>query len=121
MNKNASYFIVLVSAIATLTIGLKSLSSPYTLTSIGFIVWAISPYGYLTLLTKLVTSKAATIAIFVIALIVGIVGLSLLIDVMFIHTDAQGGLAYVFVPVFQWAGLLLLSLPLFMLNQSKNA
>ncbi len=119
--RNISYTLALTFAIATMVIGLFTLSSPYTLAAVGFIVWAMSPYGYLTLLIKLVSSKAATIAALVIAIITSVFGLGLLIDTMFIHLDAQGGLIYIFAPLWQWVGLLILSIPVFILNKAHNA
>lgn len=119
--KRFTYILILAAAITTMVIGFKTMSSPISAGALGFIIWAVSPYLYLAAMTKAVSKKPSTIAVLVFALFVGAFGVWALIDAMFIHLDAQGGLIYIFAPLWQWVFLILFTLPLYLLNRVKNA
>jgi uncharacterized membrane protein YuzA (DUF378 family) len=119
--KRITYILICLAAITTAAIGFRTMSKPVSSGALGFIIWAVSPYCYLAVMTKTVSQKPSTIAVLVFALLVGVFGVWALIDAMFIHLDAQGGLIYIFAPLWQWAFLILFTLPLYFLNQVKNA
>lgn len=119
--KRFTYIVIWAAAITTTVIGFKTMSSPISAGAAGIIVWAVSPYFNLVAMTKAVSTKASAIAVLVFALLVGAFGLWALIDAMFIHLDAQGGLIYLFAPLWQWVFLILVSLPFYFLNRVKNA
>ncbi|HSB95874.1 MAG TPA: hypothetical protein VLC91_05475 [Spongiibacteraceae bacterium] len=118
--KISTYFFILLAATVTTAVGIKSASQPVTLSACGFIVWAVSPYVYLAVKAKFVSANAATFAVLLLSLIAGSFGVWFIVDAMFIHPDAQGGLIYIFVPLTQWVILVLASVPLFFLNSVKN-
>ena len=118
--KKIAYMLCGLAVITTLGIGMDTMSKPYTLTTIGFILWAISPYGLLLFVINKTKSKAAIIGGLVLSVLAVLFGLVFIIDAMYIHLDAQGGLIYIFAPLWQWVGLLVLSLPVLSLNMVKN-
>lgn len=119
--KIATYFFIFLAAATTFAIGMKTMTHPITSTAAGFIAWAVSPYAYLALMAKFVSTNAAKSAVFFFSLLAGSFGVWAIVDAMFIHLDAQGGLVYVFLPVWQWTFLVLASAPLYFLNKVKNA
>ena len=108
-------------ATATLAIGLHSMSRPYSISALGFIVWAVSPYSLLALLIKATKSKAAIFGVLALCILTSLFGLGLIIDAMYIHLDAQGGLIFIFAPLWQWVGLFILAIPVLILNMVNNA
>ncbi len=118
--KIATYFLIFTAALATAIVGNKSMTAPITATALAFIAWAVSPYIYLAVAASWVSAKASITAVFALSLLVGAFGVWLLVDVMFIHPDAQGGLVFIFVPLWQWVLLVLTALPLYFLNRVKN-
>jgi len=119
--KNITYIVIVIIVLATVVIGFKTMSKPITPGALGFIVWAISPYFYLSVLAKAVTKKVSNIAVFILALFGGGLGLWVIVDAMFIHLDAQGGLVYIFIPLWQWVLFIIATLPVYFLNRVKNA
>jgi len=77
----------------------------------GMILWSISPYlamfiALLVFSKKKVLIKTFSVCIFVISLFAGLI----LFDTMFIHIDAQGGLVFLFLPIYQWLAFFVLLL-----------
>lgn len=95
------------------------MSYPITIGALGFIGWAVSPYAYLAFMARLVTEKASWIAVCLLALLAGAFGVWALVDAMYIHPDAQGGLAFAVVPLWQWLALLLCSVPIYFINRDR--
>ncbi|MEA3546726.1 MAG: hypothetical protein U9R66_03610 [Thermodesulfobacteriota bacterium] len=118
--KQISFIVVIAAAIFTVVIGVKTTSYPISAGALGFIGWAVSPYFYLAGMAKFVAQRAAVIVVAVLAFLVGGFGVWAFIDAMFIHPDAQGGLVFVVVPMWEWALLLLATLPVYLLNKVKN-
>ena len=70
---------------------------------IVYLAWACSPYAYLVWASR--RFKALNVPVvsrFIAALLICIGGIIVLIDTAFIHLDAQGGLIFVFLPLYQW-------------------
>ena len=68
-----------------------------------FILWACSPYCYFLANTRNYPDSAPlAVSNLIAALLVCIGGLYLLADAAFIHIDAQGGLIFIFLPIYQW-------------------
>jgi len=118
--KQISFIVVIAAAVSTVVIGVKTTNYPISAGALGFIGWAVSPYFYLAVMAKLVSRRAATIVVAVVAFLVGGFGVWAFIDTMFIHPDAQGGLAFIVVPMWQWTMLLLATLPVYLLNKVKS-
>ena len=118
--KLSTYLIIIATAIVTIVIGLKTVSSPISTTALGFIGWAVSPYFYLAVMMKLLSKKASISAVLIISVLVGGFGIWMLVDAMFIHIDAQGGLVFIVAPLWQWGALLAATLPVYFLNKVKK-
>ncbi|WP_316367585.1 hypothetical protein [Candidatus Thiodiazotropha sp. CDECU1] len=119
--KKVSYLICGLAVLVTIVIGIDSME-PYSLTAIGFIVWAISPYGLLSILIKFSKSQITIPGTLILAITTSVFGLGLIIDALYIHLDAQGGLVYIIVPFWQWVTLLFCLIPFFLLlNRENNA
>ena len=119
--KGFAYFLTASAVITTIAIGLYTVDDPYKLMAVAIITWSVSPYALLALLIKLSISKLAQIASLAISIMAIVFGLALIIDAMFIHLDAQGGLIYLVAPLWQWVGLLILTLPVVFLNKEGNS
>ena len=72
-------------------------------------------------MAKLVSKYVSNIAVLVLSLLIGGFDVWALVDAMFIHIDAQGGLIYIVAPLWQWVLLLLATLPVYFLNKVENA
>ena len=90
------------------------MNNPLSAGSLAFIAWAVSPYLYLAAMARSVSMKKADIAALVLTLVAAAFGLWVIIDAMYVHLDAQGGLVYVFAPLWQWLFLLLATYPLYL-------
>lgn len=118
--KKTSKMITLVSAIITLSIGVYATDDISSAAAIAYLVWSVSPYGFLAALINLVSNKTSEIAALIITLLTCSFGIALIVDAMFIHSNTQGGMVFAVVPMWQWAGLLVVSLPLIILNKAKS-
>ena len=82
-------------------------SLPVLAVALGFGGWASTPYIAIALWArKPRASFAAVLVLFVVLLALAILGFWIYIDGFFFHADAQSGLLFIFVPMWQWAGLL---------------
>ena len=77
--------------------------SAFRADGIGFVLWALLPYGVLAVgLPRFWSARARTAGLAgTIAAVAG--ALALYADALWVHPDAQGALAFVFVPVVQLA------------------
>ena len=99
-----------------LTLGI-GLSQSFSLTTLGYLFLIITPYLFAMLLTKWSRNHIASMVAAGIASILVLGGVFLIIDAMYIHPDAQGGLVFPVVAVYQWAILLVISIPLYFINK----
>ena len=75
----------------------------------GMMLWAVSPYlamfiALLVFSRKEILIKTFSVCMFAISLFAGYI----LFDTMFIHIDAQGGLIFLFLPIYQWLAFFVL-------------
>lgn len=119
--KKISQYITLITVLASLAIGLFSVEKQYSAATIAFLLWTVSPYILLSMLINLVSGKAAIITALIITLLTCLTGLAFLIDALYIHNDAQSSLAFSAVPLWQWAALIILSIPLTLFNIIENS
>lgn len=76
-----------------------------------FLAWAASPYVILWLLSnKAVDDRVSVLTILGGTVLICGLTLALLIDTVFIHIDAQGGLVFLFLPIYQWIAVGILGL-----------
>ncbi len=118
--KKASYLIINVSAVIVFLIFAYLANNEFTLVVLGFGAWALSPYLYLLILVKLSTNKNIKY-ILVSVLVTCILGVTLQINTTLIGVNAQGGLALLFIPVYQWVVLILTTIVLVVFKVVKNA
>ena len=114
--KKVSYVMNTIAVIFVIGIGIKSMDT-FSLKAVGFLLLAISPYLYGSLLTKLVSNQNAIVLTTFVVLVLAMGGSYLLLDAMYIHPDPQGALAFVVIPVYQWGLLLLATLPIYLFNK----
>jgi hypothetical protein len=115
--RGAASLLAAIGALATLGIGLDAMSRPYTLAAAGFIAWAVSPYMLLALLVRSAHTRAARVGVLLVTLLAVIFGVAIFVDAMYLHLDAQSALVFLFVPLWQWVGLLVLAVPLLLLSR----
>ncbi|HEX8386962.1 MAG TPA: hypothetical protein VF576_12305 [Rubricoccaceae bacterium] len=70
---------------------------------VGFVLWALLPYAALALGLARFRSRRARAVGLAGALVVAACAVAVYVDTLFVHVDAQGALAFVFVPVLQLA------------------
>lgn len=105
--------LLVVAAIASVAIGIK-MAQPWGdnyayqhlggyLVLAGFLLFAVSPCVGLWLLARIFRGHATASKVFVIgALLIAAAAVYAYFDVAFMHPDAQGGLVFLFLPVYQW-------------------
>ncbi len=75
----------------------------------AFAFWAVIPYLALMLLIQIFHRHKISIYVTLIgAGIICLASVGLLIDMVFIHVDAQGSLLFLFLPVYQWVAIFIL-------------
>ena len=114
--KTTSYLLAAFAAVFTIAVGILSMDA-FSPGAVGLLVWAVSPYLYGMFVTKLVSKRKAIVTFTLVLSVIVIGGIILLIDAMYIHTDPQSALAFIVIPVYQWALLLLATLPVYLLNK----
>ncbi len=114
--KQLSYTINFLASITVVIIAILNLDT-LTLAAISLLIWAISPYLFTIFMTKRSNKDIVVNIVFGVSLFLVVGGLYLLVDAMYIHTDPQGGLAFIVVPMYQWMILLIIMLPLYLINK----
>lgn len=118
--RQIAFFTIMVALSVTIVISLKTINNPVSILGLGLISLATTPYIYLAIMLKLVSQSAPSIAIAVSSFLVGGFGIMLFAEALFIHPDAYGETIFMVVSVWQWAFLLLVTLPVYFLNKAKN-
>lgn len=73
------------------------------------LLFSVSPYPGLAWLSRFFVRPAVSFAIFVVgASCIGVGGALAYYDATFVHIDAQNGLVFLFVPLYQWLASLFL-------------
>lgn len=112
--KRITYLLIVVAAAATLLLGVTASSQPASAVGLGFLAWGVSPYLYLAAMNRWAKTRAAGKAVLVIAVLASLIGVWVLLDAMFLHPDAQSGLAFLFAPLWQWFLLLIATVPVYL-------
>ncbi len=118
--KQIAFSTIAIALVATIVIGLKTIKNPVSIVGLGLIGLAVTPYIYLAMILTLVSQSASSIAVAVSAFSVGGFGMMLFAETLFIHPDAYGETIFMVAPVWQWAFLLLVTLPVYLLNMIKK-
>ena len=102
---------IVAAASAVATLALMVWAMTFSWSGLAFVLglmgWCVSPYVPLAFAAGgMRASRAGAIALLVTTLIVaGAAGIAY-VDAFFIHLDAQGALILIFMPVWQWVGVL---------------
>jgi len=110
----------LFTAVTTLLFCFYLTNNSYTAANIAFIVWAITPYIFLAFLINLAANKVTTLTAVAITVITCLSGLTSFVFSILTHIDTQNGLVFINIPLWQWTGLLVITLPLVLLNKIKD-
>ncbi len=117
--KRLAYSINLLAGLVTVGVGIQSMDA-FALGTLAFLIWAVSPYFLAALLTKCVKAQSSTLIISGLSVILATSGIFLLIDAMYIHSDAQGALAFIVIPLYQWIVLIIVTLTLFIIEKKHK-
>ena len=101
-------------------LNLSMVNSVFSLAAVYFCLWGILPWLYVMFLTSINRNIKFLKVVAALALIVGGVGIVGMVDVLYFHPDAQGGLVFVFFPLYQIAFLLVVTPLVFFLTRSKE-
>lgn len=113
--KRFTYLSIAGAAIATLLLAMMAASQPASAGWWGF--WGISPYLYLAAMNRWVKTQVAIKATLIVTVLASLIGVWVLVDAVFLHPDAQSGLAFLFAPLWQWFLLLIATVPLHAFNR----
>jgi len=116
--KSYSYAINLLASVTTIVIGILSMDT-FLLSAVSFLAWAVSPYLFSTFIIKRSTRHVAVMIATGLSLVMATGGIFLLIDAMYIQSDAQSAMAFAVIPMYQWGMLLIAALLIFLTNK-KN-
>ena len=107
-------FLSILGAMTTLSLMLYT-AKPWTTNfhldwvMVSFILWALLPYPALSLPMIFVSlSKRALVVYMVFASIAVLGGLFFYFDAMFVHLDPQSAIVFVFIPLYQLAGVIVI-------------
>lgn len=75
----------------------------------GMILWSISTYIGIFIVLRIFARKMILIKTYTIGMLtIALLSSFILFDTNFIHIDAQGGLVFLFLPIYQWLSFFLL-------------
>lgn len=114
--KALAYSMNILAILVTLGIGFLNLES-FSFGAVGYLLAVITPYLFALWLTKWSKNEIVTLITVGLSSILALGGVYLLIDAMYVHPDAQSALVFPVVAVYQWAILLVVSIPLYFLNK----
>ncbi len=107
MLKKLSYFVTTAAIIATFGIGIYAMGDSVKISGVFILLLVILPYLLgIWVLSRMKLVKTIRVVSYVL-LAISILGTAMLVDAMFIHTDAQGGVTFFVLPVFQFPAVLL--------------
>ena len=112
--KKIAYLMNMIGLVLTVGIGLLQ---SFSFETMGYLLLIITPYLFAMLLTKWSKNSIAMMVMAGISSILMLAGIFLIIDAMYIHPQAQSGLAFPVVAVYQWVILLVVSIPLYFINK----
>ena len=118
--KKVCYFLSGLILTVVIFLNLSIVNSVFSLVAVYFCLWGILPWLYVMFLTSVNRNIKFLKVIAALTLIVGGVGIAGMVDVLYFHPDAQGGLVFVFLPLYQIAFLLVATPLIYFLTQSKE-
>ncbi|GKW52880.1 hypothetical protein NCCP2140_19330 [Pseudoalteromonas sp. NCCP-2140] len=110
-----AYSLIVLAAMITLVIIIDNFDSSKSL-PIGFVLWGISPYLLMAWMVEHSKTRVTQIATFIVTIMCVLFGTVTLGSIYFSY-DAQSALVFLFAPLWQWLGLLILCIPLYFMNK----
>ena len=108
-----------VVIVGVLFLNLSMANNIYSLTTVYFCLWGILPWLYVIFLAFINGNTQFLKVIAALTVVVGGVGVAGMVDVLYFHPDAQGGLVFVFFPLYQLV-FLVFATPLIIFLTRKN-
>lgn len=99
--KKLIFIVLLILAISVSILNLKIMNSVFSLYALKSALWGLCPWLYLALICFFLNNMKKLIAILSVAIIFGGLGIGIMADTLFFHPDAQGGLVFLFIPLWQ--------------------
>lgn len=118
--KSVCYLLSGLISTAVIVLTLCMVNSPFSLTAVYFCLWGILPWVYVVFLTSINRSINFLRAIAALTLVVGGAGIAGIIDALYFHPDAQGGLVFVFFPLYQTVILLVMTPLIYFFTRGKQ-
>ena len=117
--KKTAYAISSLSLLSVFSLGIYSMGGDISLEGILILLVTMIPmlYGIWTLTRVKQISAVRILSYALIAL--GIASLASLYDALFAHPDAQGGMVFFVIPVYQFPVLLIASASAFYINRKR--
>ena len=116
--KKINYAVLLVITAATLAFTISDVRD--TKYAIGFTLWSIVPWLYAFGLVYVVNHVKKLKFILIITLALGLFGIWAFIDTLYIHLDPQGGLVFLFLPLWQLLAFLFATSLLLFFKRPKD-
>ncbi len=99
--RKLTFIALLILAISVSILNLKSINNVFSLYALKSALWGLCPWLYLAFICFFANNTKKLIAILSVAIIFGGLGLGIMADTLFFHPDAQGGLVFLFIPLWQ--------------------
>ncbi|PTS82892.1 hypothetical protein DBR00_17475 [Pseudomonas sp. HMWF032] len=80
---------------------LSMINKLFSLEAVYFSLWGISPWLYILFLAFVNKNVTFLKTITLLELVAGGIGIACMVDISYYHPDAQGGLAFIFIPLYQ--------------------
>ncbi len=113
------YLFIIIFSVVTECLVFIAINSMFSLYAVGMMVWVSVPWIYVALIAALTKHKSKLIALLVAAVIAGAFGVGVIIDAFYFHIDAQSGLVFIFIPLWQLIFLVAIS-PLLLLFKKAH-
>lgn len=113
--------LLVASFVVTVVACWPDTGSLLSVAGLKFFLWPLSPYLLVALLVGLARKGTAMNAMLVVCVVAAALGTALIINALYLHTDAQGALVVLLVPALQWGMLIVVGLPLLLvLNMART-
>ena len=117
--KKMTLFTLFIISIVSVFLYLLENSHVFALMTLYFCMLAVSPWAYASIIAACTNNTKILKTLLIASVSLAFLGFIILIDVMYIHPDNQGGLLFIWIPVWQLLFLLLTS-PLLWFFREKN-
>ena len=118
--KKLNYLIISIFISTALWLNIMATAGALPLLRLVFCLWGISPWLGAVLLVYKINRRRFLRLFAPLCCVMGTLASAALIDVLYIHPDAQGGLVFLAMPFYQWAALALTTPLLLFVTREKN-